>query len=199
VKLNNRLLLVWFVFVFLLGVVVSYAQQLRTSEPETPACTVQCPAGPAGPIGPSGPAGPAGPAGPVGPTGPKGEPGTPSTVPARPRTVRPFDFGIHGLNFAVRAFVQDGPTIYLLAYEPTYRAAVLVDTTTGLGQIAMNFDAGIGRDAQGRSITFDGVDILEARAFAWWHRGAVWSHNWDETLPLVDFKSYLGLPLFRWR
>ena len=169
------------------------AQELRTWAPPPNKCEVKCPAGPPGPKGDPGdpgPAGPQGPPGPQGPRGPKGDPADPG-----PRTLPPFDLGIHGVNLAVRAVVQDGPATYLLVYEPTVRAAALVDLATGLAQVVYNFDAGIGVDAEGRSITFDDVTVLRARAFAWWHRGAVWSHNWDEGLP------WQSLPpgLFRWR
>lgn len=116
-------------------------------------------------------------------------------APVGPRTLRPFDLGLHGVNFAVRAAVSDGARAYLLVYEPSARAAALVDPTTGLAQVVMPFDAGIGPDAQGRTITFDDVTVLSPRSFAWWHRGAVWVHTWDEQL------AWLPLPagLFRWR
>lgn len=116
-------------------------------------------------------------------------------APVGPRTLRPFDLGLHGVNFAVRAAVADGARAYLLVYEPTARAAALVDPTTGLAQVVMPFDAGIGPDPQGRTITFDDVTVLSPRSFAWWHRGAVWVHTWDEQL------EWQPLPagLFRWR
>lgn len=151
------------------------------------------PVGPAGPAGPQGPGGPAGPAGPKGEPGPKGERGEPGTCEGScptpgPRTVRPFDFGVHGLNFAVRDFVHDGRTTYLLAYEPSVRAAVLVDISTGLGQLVMNFTAGLHGDPRG-PIVFDGVNAISPRSFAWWHRGAMWSADWNDALPVIDFKA----------
>ena len=162
------------------------AQQLRTWE-QPKECKVECPAGPPGPKGDPGPRGPKGEPGPPGPPGPP--------APQPPRTVRPFDIGVHGVNLAAHAVVRDGDRVFLIVYEPTLRAAALVDTSTGLAQVVSNFDAGVGVDAQGRSLVFDGVEVLGARAFLWWHHGAAWAHNWNEALPWAP----LPPGFFRWR
>lgn len=198
---------------------VSSAQVLFSQAPPQTGCPAGCkgapgekgdvgPAGPRGPAGPpgqkgddgdpgpAGQTGPAGPSGPAGPTGPQGPPG-PGTV--GPRTTRPIDIGVHGVNLAVRAAVVDGANVYILVYEPLLRAAALIDVETCLAQVAVNFDAGVGVDSQGRSLTFDDVSVLGARSFAWWHRGAMWSHNWNESLPWVTLPVINGVPLCRAR
>lgn len=180
--------------VILLGLAVSsaQAQQLKTWQPPNE-CKVECPAGPPGPRGPKGEKGEKGEPGEPGEPGPPGPPGPPAPQP--PRTVRPFDIGVHGINLAVHAVVRDGDKVFLIVYEPTLRAAALVDTTTGLAQVVSNFDAGVGVDSQGRSLVFDGVEVLGARAFLWWHHGAAWAHNWNEGL------AWAPLPpgFYRWR
>jgi hypothetical protein len=150
-----------------------------------PTCDCKCPPGPKGDPGPQGPAGP---------KGEKGDPGAPADC--GPRTLQTFDLGLEGFNFAVRAVVKDGPKTYVLIYEPRIQAAALVDTATGLAQVARGFDAGIGESPKhpGQRITFDGVDVLTPRTFLWWHQGAGWAHTWDETRPWEPLGG-----LFRWR
>lgn len=172
-------------------VFVASSVEAQYRVPATPVCTVECPAGPPGAPGrPGEPGSPGRPGeqGPAGPVGPPGTPGAPGTCEGQcptvgPRTLRPFDLGVHGINLAVRAVVKDGAQTYLIVYEPTLRTAALVDVRTGLAQVVVNFDAGIGLDDRGRAITFDDVLVLAPRTYGWWHRGAVWGHTWDESLP----------------
>jgi hypothetical protein len=133
-----------------------------------------------------------GPPGPPGPPGPKGDPGF---CEAGPRTVRPFDLFIRGINFNARAVVKDGAKLYVLVYAAQFPAAALVDVSTGLAQIAYPFDAEVGPDPAhpGELVKFDDVSVLAPRSFLWWHRGASWSHNWDESLP------WQPMPGFSWR
>lgn len=158
-----------------------------------------CAPAPTGAPGPKGDPGDRGPQGPAGPAGSQGPAGLPA--PTGPRTVRPFDLGAHGAAFTVRTVVHDGDRVFILAYEPTIRVALLVDIATGLAQVAYGFDAGVGLDPQGRALVFDGVDVLGPRAFLWWHHGAAWAANWDDRAPVVDLTAIkVGqTALFRWR
>jgi hypothetical protein len=105
----------------------------------------------------------------------------------------PFDLGTHGIEFTARAVVPDGDKLYLLVYVAKLHAAALVDVRTGLAQIARPFAAEVPDTDPRGLITFDDVTVLARRTFIWWHRGAAWSHNWDETLP------WEPMPLWRWR
>ncbi|MGE0363040.1 MAG: hypothetical protein AB7R67_20165 [Vicinamibacterales bacterium] len=137
--------------------------------------------------------GPPGPPGPQGPTGPQGPPGPPAET--GPRTVRPFDLFFRGINFNARAVVHDGAKTYVLVYAAQIPAAALVDIETGLAQIAMPFNAGVGPDPAhpGEVIRFDDVHVLAPRTFLWWHHGASWAHTWDDSLP------WQPMPGFVWR
>jgi hypothetical protein len=165
------------------------AQFTGTYPPPQPTCTVKCPAGPAGPQGPAGPRGPAGPQGIPGP------PGVSLTPPSGPRTLRPFDLAIRGVAINASAVVKDGAQTYLLVYSAQLKAAALIDVATGLAQIQAQFDAGVGPHPKhpGELVPFDKVEVLAPRSFAWWHRGAVWSYDWDSSLPWV------AMPGWTWR
>jgi hypothetical protein len=91
--------------------------------------------------------------------------------------------------------VKDGAKTYVLVYAAQFPAAALVDTATGLAQIAYPFDAEVGPDPAhpGQLIKFDDVHVLAPRMFLWWHRGASWAHAWDESL------SWQPMPGFTWR
>lgn len=128
------------------------------------------------------------------------------TCPKPSPKLRPFDLGAHGLDLSVRGVVVDGVLVRLLVYEPRLHVAALIETSTGYAQIAQNFTAGLGVDERG-PITFDGVSVLSTGTFGWWHRGAVWTHQWDTKLPWTDLKTLkvydpavgAEVPLFRWR
>lgn len=119
------------------------------------------------------------------------------TLGNKPIECKEFDLGVHGVNFSVRDFKDEE---HLMVYDPQYRTAILVDVCSGWGQMIVGFSAGIPPDNRG-PITFDGVDHIRGNRFAWWHRGAVWSHEWPEQWPWQDLKQIVinGVPLFRWR
>jgi len=183
-----------------LGVSVSVsadAQVLFSTKKPEPACRVEC-------VGAPGAKGDPGDKGDPGRDGRDGRDGTDGRdgrdAEAGPRTLRPFDLWIRGINFNARAVVRDGAKTYVLVYTAQVPgaqvpAAALVDTATGLAQIVMPFDAGVGPDPAhpGQVITFDDVTVLAPRAFLWWHRGASWSANWNDTLP------WQPMPGFVWR
>lgn len=200
----------WWIGMGLLALLAAPAQAQWTPATANPVCTPGCtgpqgPAGPAGPQGPRGITGLPGPMGPVGEPGPQGPQGPPAPQP--PRTLRPYDFGVHGLNFSVRAAVQDGDRALLLAYEPAMRAAVLLDIATGMAQVLIPFSADVPADPTKGPIVFDGVLAHGARAFSWIHHGAFWGHNWPADAPVIDMKTFTvfdpvigrDVPLFRWR
>jgi hypothetical protein len=182
-----------FVVAALLVATTAHAQYTGTTTPPPPTCTT-C-TGKQGPPGPAGPQGPIGPRGPKGEKGDPGAPGAPGVVEVGPRTLRAFDLFIPRVAITASAIVTDGPATYLLVYSAALKAAALIDVATGLAQIQSQFDALVGPDARhpGELIPFDRVEVLAPRAFAWWHRGAVWSHNWDEALPWVP------MPGWTWR
>lgn len=169
---------------------LAQAQSFRSSTPKPPACTVECPPGAPGDPGRDGRDGRNGKDGKDGRDGRDGR-----DAEVGPRTVRPFDLWIRGVNFNARAVVKDGSKTYVLVYAAQVPAAALVDTATGLAQIAIGFDAGVGPDPghPGEVICFDGVDVLAPRSFLWWHRGASWSANWNESL------KWEPMPGFVWR
>jgi len=179
-----------FVLAALLVATPGVAQERATTYQPPPSTCTTCPTTP----GPAGPKGPKGDPGPPGPAGPKGEPGV-CACDKGPRTVRPFDLWIRGINFNARAVVRDGAKTYVLVYAAQLPAAALVDIETKQAQIVYPFDAGVGPDPAhpGQLITFDDVHVLAPRTFLWWHRGASWAHTWDETLP------WQAMPGFTWR
>lgn len=195
----------------LAGAAVQAQDPFSTPMTQKPPVCTTCPPGPKGEPGPPGPKGnkgdpgprgPEGPAGPAGPQGPQGPPGPPAAPPPVPP---PFDLGAHGINFAVRAIVHDGAKVYAIVYEPALQVAALVDLATGLAQLEIGFSAGIPASPRG-PLRFDDVQVLGRRSFLWWHRGAAWSHNWNEALPWTDLKLIIvndpmfgPIGLFRWR
>ena len=191
-------------FFLLLALALACGASAQTFRLQTadPVCPPGCQGGIAGPPGPPGLPGRTGAQGPQGPQGPAGPP-----APTPPRTLRPYDFGVHGLTFSVRAVVQDGTRSLLLAYEPTLRAAVLLDIATGLAQVVMPFSADVPDDPTRGPIVFDDVLVHGARAFSWVHQGAFWGHNWPENSPVIDMTTFRlydpelerEVPLFRWR
>lgn len=149
-----------------LSSVAVQAQQLKTWE-QPKECKVECPAGPPGPKGDPGPRGPKGEPGPRGPQGP---PGVTPELPPLP----PFDLGVHGFDFSTLAFrVVDGRWM-VLAFERVTRTAILLDPATCIAQTHPGFTAGIGAP-----LDFDRVEWLTATGSAWFHRGSVWSWEWN--------------------
>lgn len=171
-------------------VVPAYAQTWRTSQPAPiePVCREGC----TGPQGPPGIPGRTGTPGTPGTPGIPGPPGPPAP-PLAPHG-QPFDLGSHGLDIAARAVVHDGDQVYLIVYERSTQSAALIDTATGLGQVAKNFTAGVTEIDPRGPITFDGVLVLRPRQFMWFHRGAGWAVNWDSTLPWVPIPVYFPRP-----
>lgn len=204
----HRLLLVVFVVLALAMACYASAQTLSVQTWErspAPVCLPGC-EGPAGPTGPQGPPGPQGPQGPRGPQGVPGKDGKDYTKP--PRHVRPYDFGAHGYEFPVHDTFWVGSTLYRIAYTPLFvplgvPVALLIDTSTGLAEVHVNFRADVG------NVIFRAVDALEddGLTFEWDHEGAVWATPWRSgRLPIVDLKTILvtdprlgRIPLFRWR
>lgn len=167
--------------------------QFSTPQAQPPACTV-CPAGKEGPRGPQGPAGPRGAEGPQGPggndgapgpAGPQGPPGDSLTDPPPP-VVPPFDLGFHGVDLSVIAFFHESGIAYAVLYEPTRKAAALVNIDACQAEIYENFNAGIpGPALQWKAVQQTG----EPFHFAWQHGGAWWSERWPENLPVVDLQA----------
>lgn len=204
----HRLRLVVFVVLALAMACYASAQTPFTQTWErtpAPVCLPGC-EGPAGPTGPQGPPGPQGPQGPRGPQGVPGKDGKDYTKP--PRRVRPYDFGAHGYEFPVHDTFWVGSTLYRIAYTPLFAplgvpVALLIDTSTGLAEVHVNFRADVG------NVTFRAVDALEddGLTFEWDHEGAVWATPWRSgRLPIFDLKKILvddprlgRIPLFRWR
>lgn len=172
-----------------------------------PVCKPGCvgPQGPPGLRGPQGLPGRDGKDGKDGKDGVDGKDGKDYTKP--PRTVRPYDFGAHGYEFPVHDTFWVGSTLYRIAYTPLFvplgvPVALLIDTSTGLAEVHVNFRADVG------NVTFRAVDALEddGLTFEWDHEGAVWATPWRSGLPIVDLKTILvtdprlgRIPLFRWR
>lgn len=181
-------------FVLLMFAAPVEAQMFRTPKPD--ACTLECPAGPPGPHGDPGRDGRDGKDGRDGRDGVDGKDGRDGLdAEVGPRVLRPFDLWIRGIVFNASAVVKDGAKTYLLVYAAQFPAAALVDVETGLAQVRMGFDAGVGPDPNhpGDIVRFDRVEVLAPRSFLWWHRGAGWSETWPENLP---WEPMLG---FKWR
>lgn len=199
-----------FTAVFLLGLFEGLAGAQTVPDPtttHTPTCKTVC-IGQPGPKGDKGDPGPRGPQGERGEKGEKGENG--EYQRPRNRFVRSFDFGAHGYQFKVLQTFWRDDRLMLIAYSPAIAAvgnvpvALMVDATTGLAEVQVGFNAGVG------NVTFTDVRVLDDTlqiAFAWEHGGAWWSDHWPVgKLPVVDLKTIIvddprlgRIPLFRFR
>ena len=156
----------------------------------TPTACTTCPPGKEGPRGPKGDPGERGQRGDPGPRGARGEQGPEGppgrVVPPPPVVVRPFDLGFHGLDLSVASFFTHEGTPYVVAYEPTYHAAALVNLDTCWAEVARDFNAGLpGAPLSWRAVQPTG----EPFHFAWQHGGAWWSQRWPEGLPRVNLQA----------
>lgn len=160
--------------------------QFSSPQTQTPACTT-CPAGPRGPQGPAGPAGPKGSQGPKGDTGPQGPPGVsvPPSTPA-PTVVQPFDIGFHGVDLSIADFFSVAGVSYAVVYEPSAKAAALINLDTCWAQLYPNFNAGL----PGAPLAWKAVQATdEPFHLAWNHGGAWWSERWPAWLPKVNMRA----------
>ena len=177
------LLHVTFAAALALAAAAAHAQPLATFA--TPTTQTSCTTCPPGKDGRNGRDGRNGVDGKDGKDGRDGRDGRDAEAPP-PVVVAPFDIGFHGVDLSVASFFAHEGTPYVVVYEPTLRAAALVNLETCWAEVYKDFNAGIkGDPLQWRAVQQTG----EPFHFAWQHGGAWWGERWPEGLPAFNLQA----------